>query len=203
VNGLLLVLGVWLAAAVAIGGSGVLGTMGVPPPAIAVGLTILLLVLLRVSPAVRAAGAGVGTTSLVAFHLIRVVAGAYFLFLYSRGRLAGEFAIPAGWGDIVVGVTALMVLAWCLPVRTRPQRTGLIVWNTAGLIDILGVLANGLRIFAEDPTFVEPFTMLPLALLPTFVVPLVIVSHVLLFSRSARPDGSLTRPQGSGIRNRG
>ena len=187
---ILLVLGVWLAAAVGIGASGVLRTQPVPPPAIALALTLLVLVLLRVSRGVRTGAASLSSKELVAFHVIRLVAGAYFLFLYSRGRLAGQFAIPAGWGDIGVGVAALGVLAWCLPVRTRPQRTALIVWNTAGLIDILGVLANGVRIFAADPTFVEPFTRLPLALLPIFVVPLVIVSHVLLFARS----GEATRP---------
>ena len=50
------------------------------------------------------------------------------------------------------------------------------------LLDILGVLGNGTRIFVREPSFVEPFTRLPLAILPTFVVPIVIVSHVLLFS---------------------
>ena len=180
---ILIVLGVWLAAAIGIGTAGVLGRLSVPPPAIAVGLTILLLVLLRISRGVQAAAATLSSKELVAFHLVRVVAGAYFLVLYNRGVLPGEFAVPAGWGDIVVGVAALVVLARCLPARTRAQRVGLIVWNTAGLIDILGVLANAVRIFAADPAFGEPFTMLPLALLPTFVVPLVIVSHVLLFAR--------------------
>jgi hypothetical protein len=55
------------------------------------------------------------------------------------------------------------------------------VWNTAGLIDILGVLGNGMRVFVANPAIGVAFTTLPLALLPTFVVPIVIASHVLLF----------------------
>jgi hypothetical protein len=176
-----LIIGVWLAVAVNLAVSGALRRVPVPPPAIAVALTAGLLLLLRVSRHVRAAAWSVGPTPLVAFHLIRIAAGAYFLILYRRGVLPGEFAIPAGWGDIAVGVAALAALAVRLPPRTGGQRIALLVWNTAGLIDILGVLANGMRIFRSDPAIGEPFTSFPLALLPTFVVPLVIVSHVLLF----------------------
>jgi hypothetical protein len=163
----------------------VLGRLTLPPPTIAVGLTILLLLLLRVSRHVRDAARSVGPGPMVAFHITRIAAGAYFLILYSRGVLPGAFAIAAGLGDIAVGVAAIVVLAVCLPARTRGRRTALFVWNSAGLIDILGVLANGARLFASNPSIGEPFTTLPLALLPTFVVPLVIVSHVLLFGWSA------------------
>jgi hypothetical protein len=179
----LLILRVWLIAAMLVGASGVLGRLPLPPPAIAVGLTILLLLVLRFSGGARVAALSLGAPALVGFHVVRIAAGAYFLILYSRGVLPGEFAIPAGWGDIVVGAGAIVVLAVCLPARTRARRTGLLVWNTAGLVDILGVLANGARLFAGNAGLGEAFTALPLALLPTFVVPLVIVSHVLLFAR--------------------
>jgi hypothetical protein len=178
---LLLLLAAWLVAAVNIGRSGTLARVPVPPPAIAVGLTILLLVLVRTSRATRAAAWGLGPRSLVAFHATRIAAGGYFLILYNRGVLPGAFALAAGWGDVAVGVTALIVAIRCFPVRTRGQRMALLAWNTAGLIDILAVLANGARIFIGDPAIAAPFTALPLALLPTFVVPLVIVTHVLLF----------------------
>jgi hypothetical protein len=139
---------------------------------------------IRLSRLAREGAWALGPRSLVAVHVLRIAAGAYFLLLHARGVLPGEFAIPAGWGDIAVGVAAIGVLAVCLPVRTRGQRIGLLVWNTAGLIDILAVLGNGARIFASNPGIGVPFTALPLALLPTFVVPLVIASHVLLFGWS-------------------
>jgi hypothetical protein len=187
---LLVVLLAWLAAAMAVGALGVLARLPVPPPAIAVGLTVAILLLFRFSRAVRAAAWSLGARALVAFHLTRVAAGAWFLVLYTRGVLPGQFALAAGWGDIAVGVAAIAVLVFCLPVRRRSQRLGLLAWNVAGLIDILGVLGNGIRLFAADPDIARPFTTLPLALLPTFVVPLVIASHVLLFglaSRAAAP----------------
>ena len=182
----LLILGAWLAAAFSAAATGVVRHSPLPPPAIAVGLTVLLLLAFRLSRTVRAAAWGFGPAPLVAFHLTRVVAGSYFLVLYRRGVLPGEFALAAGWGDIAVGVTAAAVMVVGLPVTTARRRLVLAVWNTAGLLDILAVLGNGIRLFAADPAFAEPFATLPLALLPTFVVPLVIVSHVLLFGWTSR-----------------
>ena len=181
----LLFLRVWLVAALMVGASGALRRLPVPPPVIAIGLTILILLAIRLSRSAREGAWALGPQLLVWFHVTRIAAGAYFLILHARVVLPGVFAIPAGWGDIAVGVAAIAVLAFCLPVRTPGQRIGLLIWNSAGLIDILGVLGNGARIFASDPGLGVPFTALPLALLPTFVVPLVIVSHVLLFSWSA------------------
>ena len=39
------------------------------------------------------------------------VGGIVFLVLYQHGALPGVFAIPAGWGDIAIGITAPIV-AW-------------------------------------------------------------------------------------------
>jgi len=177
-----LVVFIWLGVAVVVGVTGALRRSPVPPPAIAVSLTIATLLVIRVSRRARTGVQQVGPGPFVLFHLVRIAAGAYFLVLGARGVLPREFTTPAGWGDVLIGIGALWVLMRCLPVRTAWQRTALIVWNVAGLLDILGVLGNALRLYAKDPSFVEPFMSLPLALLPTFVVPVVIVSHVLLFS---------------------
>ena len=182
-----LVIFVWLAAAALVGATGALRQAPVPPPAIAIGLTIVALAVIRLSPAARDAVRQLGPGPLVLFHVVRVAAGAYFLVLGARGVLPREFTTFAGWGDIIVGVAAIWVLLRCLPVRTAWQRWAFYLWNVAGLLDILGVLGNAIRLFAAAPSTFEPFMTLPLAILPTFVVPIVIVSHVLLFgwARSA------------------
>src|SRR5262249_24408535 len=41
------------------------------------------------------------------------VGGIVFLILYQQGALPAVFAIPAGWGDVAIGITA-PVGAWCL-----------------------------------------------------------------------------------------
>lgn len=186
-----IVLGAWLVAAVMIGATGVLAHSPVPPPAIAVALAAAALLLLRASADARAEVRQLGLAPLVSFHLLRIVVGAYFLVLYRGGVLPAEFAIGAGFGDIIVGIGAAIVLWRCIPVRTDGRRYGLLAWNTIGLIDILMVLGNGARLFLANPEIGAPFTTLPLALLPSFVVPLVITSHVLLFAPSFQREPSL------------
>ena len=39
------------------------------------------------------------------------VGGIVFVILYYQGALPGAFALPAGWGDIAIGITA-PVVAW-------------------------------------------------------------------------------------------
>jgi hypothetical protein len=177
-----LVVFVWLGVAVFAGATGALRHVPVPPPAIAVALTMATLLVVRLSPAARTALHQLGPGPLIVFHVTRIAAGAYFLVMGARGVLPREFTTPAGWGDIIVGVAAIWVLLRCLPPRTSWQRMAFLAWNVAGLLDILGVLANGVRLYTKDPGFADPFMSLPLAILPTFVVPIVIVSHVLLFS---------------------
>ncbi len=181
-----LVVFAWLGAAFVVSATGLLRTFPVPPPAIAAALTITSLLVLRLSPRARQAVMQLGPGPLVLFHLVRIAAGGYFLILGAQGVLPTEFTTPAGWGDIVVGVAALWILFRALPPRTAGQRLALLIWNVAGLLDILGVLGNALRLFLRTPSFVEPFMSFPLAILPTFVVPIVIVSHVLLFSWTRR-----------------
>jgi hypothetical protein len=189
-----LVVFIWLGVAVLAGATGALRHVPVPPPAIAVALTIATLLVVRFSPAARTAIHQLGPGPLVVFHLTRIAAGAYFLAMGARGVLPREFTTPAGWGDIVVGIAAIWVLMRCLPVRRPWQRMAFLTWNVAGLLDILGVLANGVRLYSTDPSFADPFRSLPLAILPTFVVPIVIVSHVLLFSWSRVERPSVGRP---------
>jgi len=185
-----LVVFVWLVVAAIVGATGVLRQSPVPPPAVAVALTIVALLVVRLSRGAREAVQQIGPGPLVLFHVVRIAAGAYFLVLGARDVIPREFTTPAGWGDIVVGIAAIWVLLRCLPVRMPWQRWAFYLWNVAGLLDILAVIGNAIRLYLRDPAFVEPFMSLPLAILPTFVVPIVIVSHVLLFSWARSRESS-------------
>ncbi len=171
----------WFLVAFAIGALGLLAYAPVPPPAIAGGLTVALLIAIASSPSMRRHVRSFGLRSFVAFHATRVAAGAYFLVLYARGVLPAEFAVPAGWGDIVVGVAAVVVAASCIPMRAAWQQIALLIWNAAGLVDIVFVLSSGIRLFLRDAAVLARFTELPMSLLPTFVVPIVLVTHLLIF----------------------
>jgi hypothetical protein len=174
----------WLFVAFLVGYSGILRTTRLPIPALAMAITLTLLVTLAVRRDYRARVLGVGVRGLIALHLTRFV-GFYFLWLYNHGLLPRDFAVPAGWGDILVATLALILLLAVRP-ETRSGRMAILVWNILGLADILMVLATGARMVGRDPLLQAGFTSLPLSLLPIFLVPLVIVTHVLIFVWWAR-----------------
>jgi hypothetical protein len=114
------------------------------------------------------------------------VGGIVFLILLQRGALPGVFAIPAGWGDIAIGITAPIV-AWYWR-RPFPSKT-FVVWNVLGSIDLvlavtLGVLTSqtSIGILAGDVT-TRLMGQFPLSLIPTFFVPLLLILHLISLNR--------------------
>ncbi len=117
---------------------------------------------------------------LVGLLTARVI-GAVFLILLAQGKLPALWAVPAGVGDVVVGLTAPIAAA---AIR-RPHWQGVAVaWNLLGLLDFAVVVAIG---FLAAPgefrlLFTEPSTQLlsvfPLALFPAFLVPAATVVHI-------------------------
>ena len=114
------------------------------------------------------------------------VVGIVFVILYSLGALPGAFALPAGWGDFAIGITA-PVVAWYWK-RPFPYRT-FIVWNVLGSLDLvdamtLGVLASAspVGILGGDVT-TRLMGEFPLSLIPTFFVPLLLILHLICFAR--------------------
>jgi hypothetical protein len=181
-----LLAGVWLAVAAAAGALGY--TQGLRPPAPQVvigGLTLLSLAAVAVLPPLRRWARVVDLRVLVALHVTRLLAGAYFLALYRRGALPYAFAVPGGLGDMLVALLAIALLAGVRP-DTAPGRRLYGAWNLLGLVDILFVVATATRIALADPRALQPLLELPLSLLPTWLVPLVIASHALIVWRLAR-----------------
>src|SRR3954469_21100816 len=101
---ILSMIGAWAVLAIAVAALGLLENVPGPPPLFALALTVSTLILIRVSAPVRAEVRALGMTPLIALHAIRIPAGLYYLWAYSRGVLPASFALPAGWGDIIVGL---------------------------------------------------------------------------------------------------
>jgi hypothetical protein len=118
--------------------------------------------------------------AIVALHLTRFV-GFYFLWLYGRGELPYRFAVPGGWGDIIVATTATILLASWSGFGGR--RSVLFIWNLYGLADILFVVATAAAAGRAEPASMAALLRLPLSLLATFLVPLIIGSHLLIFAK--------------------
>jgi hypothetical protein len=186
-------LGAWFILVTAAAATGVLnpqhgGPLGLAV-AVVVPVVILALTVLR-SPSLYRALHAIPLPMLIGVNAIRVL-GINFVLLYAAGRLPAPFAPVAGWGDILIGLTALPV-AWLARNREAARRPTVLVWNTLGLLDLITAIALGatsapgpLRlIFAEPGT--EIMTSLPWLLIPAFLVPLLALTHLAVFYRLRR-----------------
>ena len=119
------------------------------------------------------------------------VIGVVFLTLYALGLLPGIFALPAGLGDVAIGLTAPLV-ASVLASKARYRLGLLAVWNILGMLDLLvavslGILTSrstlGLLAGTTSSALVVAF---PLSLIPTFLVPAYLILHLIALDRVRR-----------------
>jgi hypothetical protein len=140
---------------------------------------------------------------LTAAQSFRLV-GFTFVLLEAHRSLPAIFALPAGYGDMFIGATAILV-AWKLAGVGR--RGPFIAWQLLGIIDLVTAVGLGTTSPFLDPHGVPVtlMTVLPLSLIPTFFVPLYLIFHVTCIaqarkwqSESVRNDHELSpvRPVG-------
>jgi hypothetical protein len=117
--------------------------------------------------------------------------GGIFLVLHGLGLLPGEFALPAGFGDVLTALLALPVAA-LYATGYRGQDQLVLLCNIFGLIDLTVAVTTG---FLTSPTslqmlaFGQPNTLVglfPLVMIPIYGVPLSIVLHIASLTKVAR-----------------
>jgi len=120
---------------------------------------------------------------LVRIQVFRVI-GANFLVLWWLGLVPGEFALPAGLGDLLVGLLAFPVAA-----RLDAGDSGAVAaarwWNIFGVLDLVVAVGAGFltapgpfqQLAIDRPNVLV--TAYPLVLIPVFLVPLSIILHSL------------------------
>ncbi|MBC8066715.1 MAG: hypothetical protein IAG13_00145 [Deltaproteobacteria bacterium] len=177
------VLVVWFSVLLGLGVAGMIDDL--PPIAVPIGLigsTAALVLAHLGSATLRAWVRALDVRVLVGYHVLRAPIGLWFLMAYRRGELPGELALRAGWGDILCGLLALVVLPLGL-TRARDRKL-LWAWNLLGTLDILMVVLTAQKmILFDDPAGMRAAIAYPFVLLPWFVVPLVLVTHALVFAR--------------------
>jgi hypothetical protein len=171
------------------------GRFAGPPhqPPIALGLAVVLPIAGAIM-AYRRRGAfwafcqTVDLRLVVVVHAWRLMA-VDFLFCCAEGRLPATFAIPAGVGDIVIGLGAIP-LALALRSGKGAIQLRYAAWNALGLIDlilaiILGILCSpsSLGLLAGSGPTTQLMSELPRSMTPTFLVPLFILLHCLALAR--------------------
>ena len=201
------VLGGWFALAVALAVVGTYHVRSDQPPTIAFGIMIPILIgslLIWRSPAISRLIDAIPRHWVVAIQVYRVE-GVIFLILYGANLLPGLFAVPAGVGDMVIGLTALYI-GFNATRQGRLRSQSVWRWNVFGIADLVVALTTGLltspspfQIFAFDHPN-QLISMFPLVLIPTFLVPLAMVLHVIsliqLRRASARVHAGLTHAVG-------
>jgi hypothetical protein len=118
---------------------------------------------------------------LVGAQFYRVL-GVIFLVLLGVGQLPWEFAVPAGCGDVLVGLFAIPI-AFAASNGSKASSNAAFRWNVLGIIDLVVAVGTG---FLTSP---GPFELLainhpnllvsryPLAMIPAFMVPLSFILH--------------------------
>ena len=155
-------------------------------PALPIAIFLPLLVGLPVLLRSRRVGAILDATPaswLVGLQAYRVFGG-IFLVAWSRGDLSGTFALPAGSGDVLVGLLALPV-AYLLHAGAAGGRAAATAWNVFGLVDFaiaigIGVLSapGPLQLIVPDRSNVQ-LGSFPTVMIPAFAVPSSILLHAL------------------------
>ena len=138
---------------------------------------------------------------LVGIQLYRVL-GLIFLLLNALGSLPSLFALPAGYGDITVGLLAPVVaVAYARGVVGRELLVG--GWNILGLLDLAIAITTGfltspspLQMYAFDAPN-ELITSYPLVLVPVFGVPLAMLLHVTSLVKLGRETARRMSPVGA------
>jgi hypothetical protein len=138
-----LLFGSWLALSSLLGAGGDYRSRlghGVPwLPLAVLGFFVLLLALTRVRLIGRALTAPGAQQRLLPVHSFRA-AGLVFVIAMLLGKLPALFAVPAGLGDIAVGVATPWVAR---RIRERSKARALILFSLLGIADLVSALTLG------------------------------------------------------------
>ena len=112
------------------------------------------------------------------------VLGFTFLMLYAWGTLPGLFAWPAGVGDVLLGLTAPMIVLMLIRQPDFVTSRRFIVWNLLGLFDFVVAAGTAMLTAGGIPSLISgsltsaPMEIWPLNLFPSFGVPIFIILHL-------------------------
>jgi hypothetical protein len=119
------------------------------------------------------------TSLLIAVHTWRI-GGIFFIWGMTQGLLDPAFAIPAGVGDILIGLTAIpfAIFLW---KRYSWSKYALVVWSVLGIADLVNAVTLGV---ITNPDFrTSTMATFPWILVPTVAVPTALALHGIVLYR--------------------
>jgi hypothetical protein len=189
----LLLLAGWFFLAIWMGTSGVLVPGEAPP--FALGATIVLPLLLfaldsRFGNPLFAGLLRLDLPALITLQTFRII-GIIFVVAWHAGTLPAGFALPAGLGDVAVGLSAPFVAA-AVAQRRRHYTVLARWWTIAAVADLVVAVSSGvlharspLGLLA-GPVTTEAMARYPLSLIPSFLVPLALLLHIRAFGELSK-----------------
>jgi hypothetical protein len=131
----------------------------------------------RIATALDAASPG----WLVGIQVYRVL-GANFLALWAYGAIPGVFALPAGIGDVLVGLLALPAAIYLASGAARGRAVA-VAWNFLGIADLVTAVTLGVvsspgplqQLALDHPNLLT--SSYPTVMTPAFAVPLSLILH--------------------------
>lgn len=195
----MLLLAGWFFLAVWLGTTGKLNGHGAPPLGLAAAFLLPLAVFVvdrRLGGRLFGGLLRLDLPALIAAQTGRVV-GVVFVVGWLAGTLPAGFALPAGLGDIAIGLAAPFVARAVAQGRPGHRRLAWI-WSVLGVTDLVIALTSGalhgrspIGLLA-GPLTTDAMARYPLSLIPTFLVPIALMLHLATFRRLR---------SGSGVRN--
>jgi hypothetical protein len=183
---------IWLLLVLCFGAAGIfVGPPGTPPIPIAIGVAaplVLFFAWLRLSPSFREFVLSLDLRLIAAMQAWRW-AGLGFLSLYAHNVLPAVFALPAGVGDMAIGVTAPWIILALVRQPGYAASGKFIRWNVLGILDLviaisIGTVSTLFATGAPGEISTAPMAMLPLLLIPAFLVPLFLMLHTAALMQS-------------------
>lgn len=115
-------------------------------------------------------------TPLLFLHAFRHLGMVFLVPTVVRSPLPPAFALPAAYGDLLVGLLAVLGI---IALRSRWRLALHLVWlfNVVGTLDLVNALAQGIRL---RPDLGAAYYI------PTFVVPALLVTHAMIFIMLAK-----------------
>ena len=188
--------GLWIGFAIALSSTGIYAVTSTPVPTIGViaGLPLLAAGLAVLwSARVREALLALPLPLLVGLNTMRIF-GALFVLLAAEGRLSGPFPQSAGWGDVIVGLTAIP-LTIAIARSPKGNRGALLTWNLFGTLDLVAAVTLGIISAPGSPLQLlggtvgsTAVTALPWSNIPSLLVPFYLITHGVIFARLARAN---------------
>lgn len=185
-----------------------LGVFQPPPgtPPIAIGLAasappIVAIALGLRSPRFRAWAAGLDLRHLTLIQVSRV-GGLTFLVVAGLHALPAGFAVPAGLGDVAIGLTAPLIAAFAVGRSNRV----FLAWTILGIADLVNAVTLGV-LYSNSPIGVlsgdigtQVMATMPMILIPAFGVPFTLTAHVVSLinlSQHRKATETTSTPTGS------